>query len=50
MLFNDAGEPLFICFDHGIVYNPSVDLMCWVCERELAKQHDPLFKENEHDV
>lgn len=44
MILDDAGEQVFICFEHSIVYKPS-DLICWVCENEIAEKHDPLYKE-----
>lgn len=49
MMYNEAGERLHLCFDHAFVYNPMDTLMCPQCERDIAEQHDPLFKESYND-
>ena len=39
------GQPHF-CFEHGNAYGDD-GLMCGWCENDIARQHDPLFKEKE---
>lgn len=39
------GQPHF-CFEHGKTYGHD-GLMCFWCETDIARQHDPLFKEKE---
>lgn len=39
------GQPHF-CFEHGKAYGDD-GLMCFWCMNDIARQHDPLFKEKE---